>query len=240
MANNPGPFTFKGTVSYIVGRGKVAIVDPGPDDPAHIGGAARCRARRDRHAYFRHPHPPRPFAGGAGDQGGDRRHGLCRGPAPRRACRCTSASITRSTPAPTATSRPIVALKDGEIVAGDGWTDRGRDHARPYRQPHGLRAQGEERAVCRRPRHGLGDLDRRAARWRHERLHGLAQKLARRKETRLLPRPRTGDHQCAAFRQCLHSAPQGARSFDPEPSAKGRDRHSRPLCARSTSASIPV
>ena len=40
MANNPGPFTFKGTVSYILGRGKVAIVDPGPDDPAH-----RRRAR---------------------------------------------------------------------------------------------------------------------------------------------------------------------------------------------------
>ena len=36
VANNPSPFTFKGTVSYIVGRGKVAIVDPGPDDDAHI------------------------------------------------------------------------------------------------------------------------------------------------------------------------------------------------------------
>jgi len=36
LANNPSPFTFKGTCSYIVGRGKVVIVDPGPDDPAHI------------------------------------------------------------------------------------------------------------------------------------------------------------------------------------------------------------
>ena len=27
MCNNPGPFTFKGTVSYIIGRGKVAIVE---------------------------------------------------------------------------------------------------------------------------------------------------------------------------------------------------------------------
>src|SRR4026209_344322 len=35
VANNPGPFTFKGTVSYIVGRGKVAIIDPGPDDAVH-------------------------------------------------------------------------------------------------------------------------------------------------------------------------------------------------------------
>src|SRR6201989_2439748 len=36
LCNNPGPFTFKGTVSYIVGRGRVAIIDPGPDDPAHV------------------------------------------------------------------------------------------------------------------------------------------------------------------------------------------------------------
>ena len=35
-ANNPGPFTFKGTGTYILGRGEVAVIDPGPDDPAHL------------------------------------------------------------------------------------------------------------------------------------------------------------------------------------------------------------
>src|SRR6195256_7109760 len=34
LCNNPSPFTFSGTVSYIVGRGKVAIIDPGPDNEA--------------------------------------------------------------------------------------------------------------------------------------------------------------------------------------------------------------
>lgn len=36
IAPNAGPFTHTGTCSYIVGRGDVAIVDPGPDDPRHI------------------------------------------------------------------------------------------------------------------------------------------------------------------------------------------------------------
>ena len=34
LCDNPSPFTFTGTVSYIVGKGKVAIIDPGPDSEA--------------------------------------------------------------------------------------------------------------------------------------------------------------------------------------------------------------
>ena len=33
VAENRGPFTFTGTCSYIVGQGRVAIIDPGPDTP---------------------------------------------------------------------------------------------------------------------------------------------------------------------------------------------------------------
>lgn len=36
IANNPGPFTFTGSGTYIVGTGAVAVIDPGPDDPAHL------------------------------------------------------------------------------------------------------------------------------------------------------------------------------------------------------------
>jgi glyoxylase-like metal-dependent hydrolase (beta-lactamase superfamily II) len=36
LAPNPGPFTFTGTCTYIVGEGSVAIIDPGPADPAHL------------------------------------------------------------------------------------------------------------------------------------------------------------------------------------------------------------
>ncbi|MFK7913919.1 MAG: MBL fold metallo-hydrolase [Pseudomonadales bacterium] len=36
IANNPSPFTFAGTGTYILGTGKVAVIDPGPADEAHI------------------------------------------------------------------------------------------------------------------------------------------------------------------------------------------------------------
>ncbi len=35
VAPNRGPMTYHGTSSWIVGRGEVAVIDPGPDDPAH-------------------------------------------------------------------------------------------------------------------------------------------------------------------------------------------------------------
>ncbi|MBL4801301.1 MAG: MBL fold metallo-hydrolase [Emcibacter sp.] len=36
VAHNPSPFTFHGTGTYIIGRDKVAIIDPGPAIPSHI------------------------------------------------------------------------------------------------------------------------------------------------------------------------------------------------------------
>ncbi len=36
VARNPGPFTFHGTSTFIVGNRKVAVIDPGPALPEHI------------------------------------------------------------------------------------------------------------------------------------------------------------------------------------------------------------
>lgn len=121
MANNPGPFTFKGTVSYIIGRGQVAIVDPGPDDPAHIGALLDAvRNETVTHIFVTHTH---------------RDHS----PAVPAIKRATGASVFAEGPHRAARPlhigehnpldasadrefRPDVALRDGEVVSGDGWT----------------------------------------------------------------------------------------------------------------------
>ncbi len=42
VAPNPGPFTFSGTCGYVVGNGRVAVIDPGPDDSAHVAALAHA------------------------------------------------------------------------------------------------------------------------------------------------------------------------------------------------------
>ena len=57
MAPNPGPFTFLGTQTYIVGTGTVAIVDPGPAIPAHAQALLAATAgERVSHILVTHTH----------------------------------------------------------------------------------------------------------------------------------------------------------------------------------------
>jgi len=42
VANNPSPFTYLGTGAYIVGRGEVAVIDPGPDLPEHLAAIRKA------------------------------------------------------------------------------------------------------------------------------------------------------------------------------------------------------
>lgn len=57
IARNPGPFTFHGTGTYIIGHGQVAIIDPGPDDEAHIDALLNAvRGETVTHILVTHTH----------------------------------------------------------------------------------------------------------------------------------------------------------------------------------------
>ena len=57
IANNPSPFTFYGTGTYIVGRGTVAIIDPGPADPDHIDAIlSATKGETISHLFVTHTH----------------------------------------------------------------------------------------------------------------------------------------------------------------------------------------
>jgi len=55
---NPSPYTFTGTQSYLVGTRDLALIDPGPDDAAHLGAllAAVGPGQRISHVFVTHSH----------------------------------------------------------------------------------------------------------------------------------------------------------------------------------------
>ena len=55
--NNPSPFTFFGTNSYLIGRDTLALIDPGPVDDAHHAALRRAIAGRPvSHIFVSHTH----------------------------------------------------------------------------------------------------------------------------------------------------------------------------------------
>lgn len=58
VAPNPSPMTGPGTNTYLVGIDEVAVIDPGPDDPAHIEAIVGASMReRVRWVLLTHTHP---------------------------------------------------------------------------------------------------------------------------------------------------------------------------------------
>lgn len=121
--NNPGPFTFHGTNSYIVGTRSLAVIDPGPEDEAHLAALVTAiDGRPVSHIFVSHTH---------------RDHS----PLARPLAELTGATIVAE--GPHRPARPLhigevnpldasadhafspdVAAGDGDVVEGDGWTLR--------------------------------------------------------------------------------------------------------------------
>ena len=118
VANNPSKFTFHGTGTYIVGRGHVAVIDPGPRLDSHISAIVDSLAAETithilvTHTHSDHSPAARPLqsvcgapiygfrnpANQTGAQTGDR----------------VEEDVDRS-------FTPDVAVTDGDVIQGQGW-----------------------------------------------------------------------------------------------------------------------
>lgn len=65
LAPNPGPMTYHGTNSYLVGAGEVAVIDPGPADDAHLGALMAALAPGERVVAILVTHPHLDHSAGA-------------------------------------------------------------------------------------------------------------------------------------------------------------------------------
>ncbi|MBY5624884.1 MBL fold metallo-hydrolase [Rhizobium leguminosarum] len=118
--NNPGPFTFFGTNSYIVGASSVAVIDPGPEDEAHYQALmAALAGRAVTHIVVSHTHRDHsPLA---------RRLQAATGAAtvgqgPHRPARpLRDGEINPFSESSDLSFVPDIALSDGETISGDGW-----------------------------------------------------------------------------------------------------------------------
>ncbi|MBN8919481.1 MAG: MBL fold metallo-hydrolase [Rhizobiales bacterium] len=120
LCPNPSPFTFTGTVTYIVGSGRVAIVDPGPDVDDHVAAILDAvRGETVTHIFVTHTHRDHsPAAAKVKAATG----GLLLGEGPHRASRTLHSGETKRLDAGGDQDfRPEQALRYGDVVAGDGW-----------------------------------------------------------------------------------------------------------------------
>lgn len=120
-ANNPSPFTFHGTNSYLVGRETLAVIDPGPDDDAHLDALLRAIGGRPvSHILISHTHRDHsPLAARLKARTGA--PVLAGGPhRPARPLR-----MGETNPLDASADHDLSIdrrLDDGDVVTGDGWT----------------------------------------------------------------------------------------------------------------------
>lgn len=119
-ATNPGPFTFAGTNTFLIGTRRLAVLDPGPDDAAHVEAVvAAIGGSKVDHILVSHTHRDHSAAtrllqartGAPVLAGGP--HRTARPP--------HDGEATRLDAAGDGDFQPDEALADGAVLEGDGY-----------------------------------------------------------------------------------------------------------------------
>ena len=119
LAPNPGPFTFTGTCTYIIGRGEVAILDPGPDNAAHVAALVDAtKGERVDHIIITHTHRDHAPASRALQQATGAAIVGCRPYEPRHA----NAQASGLDAAHDTDYRPARILAETDTIEGPGFT----------------------------------------------------------------------------------------------------------------------
>lgn len=118
IANNPGPFTYTGSGSYLVAAGgAAAVIDPGPHDEAHIDAILNAADEGVSHILITHTHLD--HCGGAralAERCGAPIMGY--GPHPKAEGAIEEQALEEGGDL---AFTPDEQLSDGDIVEGDGW-----------------------------------------------------------------------------------------------------------------------
>ena len=116
VANNPGPFTFTGTGTYIVGQGEVAVIDPGPDMADHLDAILAATrgetisAILTTHTHLDHSPLAHPLAERTG------------APIYGRAAPGAAAHASRVEEGDDGLFRPDIDVAEGQLIEGPDWT----------------------------------------------------------------------------------------------------------------------
>ena len=118
VANNPSPFTLYGTGTYILGRGNVAVIDPGPADPEHIEALlAATRGETITHLLVTHTHADHSPGCALLRESCD---AATYGYGPHGAGKLEEGVVVEE--GGDMDFDPDVQVRDGQVIEGDGWS----------------------------------------------------------------------------------------------------------------------
>ncbi len=125
LAPNPSPMTHWGTNTYILGRGHLAVIDPGPNVPAHLD--AILRATKDEvitHILVTHAHADHsPLARALSDKTGAPVSGFGPAEAGRSALmtKLAQSDVLEGGEGRDDGFAPDVIIADGDMITGEEW-----------------------------------------------------------------------------------------------------------------------